>query len=183
MRKLHDLLHLWPVAIVLAMAPLQTELLIALVPVWAPKVSVGQGAAFWIITVIATAKLYFGYWFWRWVLQLIADTERFHRIQSIIRDGAVVIRAEGLSDRFFNELQLRHRSGEWRQHRVLRMAKGVGYLVLFWIGAAPMYGARGPFGPILAAAKWTSGVTALALGNAVRIAYLMGGMEMLSRLF
>ena len=182
MRKLRDLLHAWPVAAMLALFPLQTELLIASAPAWAPKIGMGRLAAFWIIAGIATFKLYWGYWFWRWVIHLIADTERFHRVQSVIREGATLIRAEGLSDRFFAELKLRHRPDQWREHRVLKAARRLGYIILFGFGAAPMYGARGPLGPVLAAAKWRDGVTALALGNIVRIAYLMGGMELLRHL-
>lgn len=182
MRNLRDLLHLWPVAVMLALFPLQTELLIASAPVWAPKLDIGRLAAFWIIAMIATVKMYYGYFFWRWVIHLIADTERFHRIQAVIRDGAVLIRAEGLSDRFFAELKLRHKPDEWRQHRVVVAARRAGYILLFGLGAAPLYGARGPLGPVLAAAKWREGVTALVLGNLVRIAYLMGGMELLRHL-
>jgi hypothetical protein len=181
-RKLHDLLHLWPVAMMLALFPLQTELLIASAPAWAPEMGIGRLAAFWIIAGIATLKMHWGYWFWRWVIHLIADTERFHRLQVVVREGAALIRAEGLSDRFFAELKLRHKPDEWREHRILRTVRGVGYVGLFGIGVAPWYGARGPLGPVLAAAKWRDGVTALALGNVVRIAYLMGGLELLRHL-
>lgn len=179
MRKLRDLLHAWPVLVMLALFPLQTELLIASAPAWAPKLGIGRLVAFWIIAAVGTSKLYIGYWFWRWVIRLIADTERFHRVQGVVRDAAMLIRAEGLSDRFFAELKLHHKPDEWRKHPAVVAARGAGYVALFGFGAAPLYGTRGPLGPVLAAAHWRGGVTALALGNIVRIAYLMGGLELL----
>jgi hypothetical protein len=166
----------------LALFPLQTELLIAAAPAWAPKLGFGRLAAFWIIVAIGTSKLYIGYWFWRWVLRLIADTDRFHRLSALVRQGAMMIRAEGLSDRFFAELKLRHRPDEWRKHPAIVAARGAGYVALFGFGAAPLYGTRGPLGPVLAAARWRGGVTALALGNIVRIAFMMGGVELLRHL-
>jgi hypothetical protein len=181
-RQIRVLLNAWPVAVLLALFPLQTELLIASAPAWAPKLGMGRVAAFWVIAAIGTAKLYWGYWFWRWVMGLIADTGRFHRLAVVVRQAASVVRAEGFADRFLAELQLRHTPDEWRKHPAVAAARRAGYVALFGIGAAPMYGARGPLGPVLAAAHWRDGVTAMALGNAVRIAYLMGGVELFRHL-
>jgi hypothetical protein len=158
---------------------MQTELLIASAPAWGRHIGVGRIVAFVFVASVATAKMYWGYWFWRWVSHLIADTERFQRLAGVVRQAAALIRAEGLSDRFFAELKLRHTPEQWRKHRVLSMARHAGYAVLFGIGATPVFGVRGPLGPILAAAGWRNGVTALALGNIVRIAYMMGGIELL----
>lgn len=183
MLRFRELLHAWPLCVAVLLTPFQTEVLIATASTWGPRLGVDSFGSFGVVALLGTAKLYWGYWLWRWIIRLIADTERFHRLTGLVRQAAALIRAEGLSDRFFAELKICHRPDEWRQHRILKSARRVGYVILFGLGIAPVWGTRGSIEPVLAVASWRNGVHALALGNVIRIAYLMGGIELLQWLY
>lgn len=179
MRKWHELLHLWPVIVWVCLMPVQPDVLIFSAPVWSAELGVGMVLICVGIAVLATAKMYISYWFWRWVSRLIADTERYRRLKSLAHEAASIVRAEGLADRFFDEIRIRHQPDVWREHKIFRMARWAGYLALLGMGVAPASGTRGTCIPFLAATKWREGLHALALGNAFRVAYLMGGIKLL----
>lgn len=179
MHKWRELLHLWRVVVWVCLLPLQPDVFIFSAPVWSARFGVHIALICAGIVVIATAKMGICYWFWRWVSRLIADTERYQRLKALVHEAASMVRAEGLADRFFDEIKLRHQPDVWSEHRVFKAARRAGCVALLGMGVAPVSGARSLCVPFLAATKWHGGLYALALGNALRVVYLTGGIKLI----
>ncbi|MCC6934462.1 MAG: hypothetical protein IT406_02080 [Candidatus Yanofskybacteria bacterium] len=166
----------WPLGVAVITVPIQGDLLILFSETWRLRLGLGPAGAIVVVILITTAKMAWTYWFWGWLFDLVADTERIHRLVGLARSVASLARQEGYVDRAFEELRIRREQAHRYGRRLLTMTKWAGCFFLFGVGSYPVWGVRSPALLGVGVAKFREGFYALALGNAVRTAYLMGGI-------
>lgn len=172
----------WPLVVAILLVPVQTDLLIATSGKWTSWLGVGPAVAVLFVVIIGTGKMYFSYRLWGWLRDLITDTERFQHFADVAKQAARLIWAEGFVDRALASLKLRHDQAHSYGKKLLTTARWGGSLFLFGAGLYPMWGVRAPLVVVIGVKKWHGGLCALALGSALRTAYLMGGLTLLLNL-
>ncbi|MCC6405233.1 MAG: hypothetical protein IT405_02495 [Candidatus Yanofskybacteria bacterium] len=166
----------WPLGVAVLTIPIQGDLLILSAETWRSWLGIGIVPAIVLVILITTGKMAWTYWFWGWLCDLIADTDRIQRLVAVAKQAASLIRQEGYIDRIFEELRVRRDQAHRQGRRLLTMTKWAGCGFLLGAGAYPAWGSRAPFLVVVGVTKFREGFYALVAGNAVRTAYLMAGI-------
>ena len=167
----------WPLGVAVLTIPIQGDLLILSAETWRSWLGIGVVPAIAAVILITTGKMAWSYWFWGWLCDLIADTDRIQRLIAVVKQAASLIRQEGYVDLVFEELRFRRDQAHSQGRRLLTMTRWAGCGFLFGVGVYPMWGVRSPTLLGVGVTKFREGFYALIAGNAVRTAYLMGGLS------
>ncbi|MEK9208958.1 MAG: hypothetical protein AAB910_02675 [Patescibacteria group bacterium] len=165
----------WPLGVAVLTIPIQGDLLILSSEAWRLWLGLGIVPATIIVILITTGKMAWTYWFWGWLCDLIADTNRIQRLIVVAKQAARLIRQEGYVDSFFDELRVRRDQAHRQGRRLLTMTKWAGWGFLSGVGVYPVWGVRSPALLGVGITKFRGGLYALVVGNAIRTAYLMAG--------
>lgn len=150
---------------------------------------------FAVTSILAVLELYLGYLFWDWfrrvaVKEFAKRAAQSDMVQEAIEMGAEIkndLTEAGLWDKFksrvINFLFNAYHQATDENHRFMKWLKRGGGMGMFLFGINPEPGTR-TFGAIFCGTTgWKNGLYPLAMGNILRVAYMVGVWDIIFRLF
>lgn len=134
-------------------------------------------------SILATAELRYYFWFWHRLASYILHSQTGQDAEKLGLEIGGKLKEMGYVEKIKWQFKSQLHWALNGNHRVSRWIRNGGCAMLFVIGALPEPGARTTAVIFCGVPKWEMGFFALALGNIIKTAYVVGGWDFIFRLF
>lgn len=167
----------WPVWLAVISVGLNTDLMILH---FQTQFRLERDSLLWVFVSIgglSTLKIYYSYWFYGWLAKMVVNIESVRDISDFAREIGVELKSNGYIARIRNFVAEKLNIRTYQNSRVIKLVKAGGYLPMLGFGVYPLSGTRGPTVILCRILGYFSGLCVLAVGNLIRVGYLLGGIQ------
>jgi len=163
-----------------------------------PKLKLHSLEGWWLFgvtSVLAVLELYLGYLFWDWFRRVAVKEFAKRAAQSDMVQEAIEVGVEIKNDlqeaALWNKFKNRiitflfntYRQATDENNRFMKWMKRGGAVGMFLCGINPEPGSRSAGAIFCGTACWKNGLYPLAIGNVLRVAYMVGIWDVIFKLF
>lgn len=144
-----------------------------------------NGATLILIAIpLATAELSYLYWFWGWLGRLLGSLQTIREDVQFSKEAVSADLAKnGFWKKAINYFAKKYKWVMNNDHRIIKWVKRGGHFSLILVGLNPEPASR-LIGVIFCRSlNWKKGFYSLAIGNVLHVLYVVGGWDLIFRLF